>query len=168
MRGAVVPVRQARANSGSAAWGRHLPRMRSSQSTRFSAIIDDRQPGRNGRRFPLWNHERMGADLAGGPPSKPATNLWVPHPFAHLAKGWETTNLDIPSPMLGAPSFRALGERVGDHEPRRSVSHAGCPILSRSWRKGGRPRTSPFRLPCSPAQEFRQAGRWRILSSSDC
>jgi len=25
---------------------------------------------------------------------------WVPHPFAHLAKGWETTNLNSPSPFL--------------------------------------------------------------------
>jgi hypothetical protein len=49
MRGAAVPAPQARASSGSAAWGRHLPRMRSSQSTRFSAIIDDRQPGGPGR-----------------------------------------------------------------------------------------------------------------------
>jgi hypothetical protein len=73
-----------------------------------------------------------------------------------------------PPSNVGAPSFAFFWRRVGDHEPRRSVSHAlrlrnsgspaGCPILSRTWRKGGRPRTSPFRLPCSSSQEFRAGG----------
>jgi hypothetical protein len=49
-------------------------------------------------------------------------SLWVPHPFAHFANGWETSipNPQSPKPAitLGAPSIRALCEWVGNLEPK--------------------------------------------------
>jgi hypothetical protein len=97
------------------------------------------------RGFPSWNH-RAGCPILSRSWRKGGRPRTSPFRLPRSPGRWPT--LKTSHKPMGAPSFRALGERVGDHEPRHSVSHAGCPILSRSWRKGGRPRTSPFRLPC--------------------